>query len=70
MNGAFNRKNFLSVVKMATTNHENHDEYMTLGDILADKCGDIEGERCDQAISFDKCLDEEVKKRGVDIPFL
>lgn len=55
---------------MATDGHDKHDEYIKLADELADICGDIGGERCEQAIKFDKCMEREVKARGVKIPFI
>lgn len=55
---------------MATDGHENHEEFIELSVILADKCGDAVGERCDQAINFDKCMEAVVKERGIKIPFL
>lgn len=55
---------------MATDGYEKHEEYMKLGDELADACGKIEGERCEQAIDFDKCMEKEIKARNLKIPFL
>lgn len=55
---------------MATDDHEKHEEFMKLGDELADICGDIKGERCEQAINFDKCMQKELKDRNVIIPFI
>lgn len=55
---------------MATDGHENHAEYMALGEELSEKCGDIGGERCEQSINFDKCMEDYVKDKDIDIPFL
>jgi hypothetical protein len=43
------------------------EEKMKFAKEVADLCGTIEGERCQQANSFVECLHEKVKIRNIDI---
>lgn len=55
---------------MATDGYDKHDEYMKLGYELTEACGSIKGERCEQDIEFNRCIEKEVKAKSFNIPFL
>lgn len=55
------------LVKMVT---EDDPMYMSLGDELAGKCGGIGGERCDQALAYDKCIEDMLMEKHIDVHLL
>jgi hypothetical protein len=65
--GVFNRQAYDLFVKLVT---EGEEQYMTLGAELGDKCGGVTGSRCEQAVNFDKCIEDELVERKVDIYLL
>jgi hypothetical protein len=44
-----------------------NEEKMKFAKELADFCGTIEGERCQQANSFIECIHEKMKIRNIEI---
>lgn len=46
---------------------ENDPEAMAKAEIIADDCGVAEGQRCDVAVAFTKCLHDAIKKFQADV---
>jgi len=44
------------------------EEMLAVAVEIGEECGNVAGERCDQAYSFETCLENAVKTRG-DIDF-
>lgn len=63
-NGKFSRDTFLYIAGMVI---DNDPVKMQFAGVTADKCGDAEGERCEQAFIFTKCLHEAVALTHIDI---
>lgn len=62
--GKFSSETFLHIAKMIV---ENDEKMMAHAATIAEKCGKLEGERCDQAYEFTKCVHDAIKTTNVDI---
>ncbi|KAG5681896.1 hypothetical protein PVAND_011302 [Polypedilum vanderplanki] len=60
--GKFMKDNFITFAKMATNDDP---KYVDLAIEIANKCDNIEGPRCEQAINFNKCLEAEAKAKNI-----
>lgn len=54
-------------MQMAKMLVENDERLMAHAELIADNCGKAEGTRCDQALSFTKCLHEAVSVYHADV---
>lgn len=59
------RDNFIAMAKLAT---DDDPIFVKLAEDVADKCGSISGERCDQALAFNKCMENEARAQNIDKP--
>lgn len=49
---------------------EKDPEKMKFAAEVADKCGNAEGERCEQALTFTKCVHAEVTLTHIDMDII
>lgn len=62
--GKFSNETFMHIAKMIV---ENDEKMMSQAAVIAEQCGKCEGERCEQAYAFTKCVHDAISTAHVDV---